>query len=331
VRGTLCVALVPVLSDVRYTSYLNSFYTDAAALLGLLILIAAGWHVLESEQSTACLVIAAAGALLISTSKTQHAPVGVLWALALAWLVWRRRSWKYVAAALAVVVTCSAVAVWTPRAYSGPALFNVVFYKILPRSDQPLADSARLGVLPPEQCLIGTHAFLPGSPCNDARWLDAFTRRVTPSRLVAFFVSRPSLTARILWSDLTLEAPQMRLRNLANYQRVDGFPAGTLARRFALWTDMRSWLIQVFPLHLPLLYLAAVGIGLALLVRGGQAAGGGLLLLCVCGVMSFLTAALFDATETNRHLHIFHAVTDALLVALAGVAAAALTNRRPAL
>jgi hypothetical protein len=161
------------------------------------------------------------------------------------------------------------------------------------------------------------NAYMRGNPCEDGRFQAEFASRVTPLRLTRFYLRHPWRAARLAYHDLAVEGPQMRSRNLTNYQRKDGFPAGSLSVKFSTWTDIRSWLLGVWPTHQILLYAAAMAWGLLSFLQTRRWAGAGVVLLAACGVYSFASAVFFDATETNRHLGLFHAITDSLVIVIA--------------
>lgn len=123
-----------------------------------------------------------------------------------------------------------------------------------------------------------------------------------------------------------MDAPEIRPGYLGNYLRQDGFPPGTLARRFDAWNNLRSGLFRVWPWHAVVLYLM-VGAGCVwCVVRSGVAAEWPLypvcLVLAVCGAIEFMSSALLDCLETARHLFLLHVITEMLIV----FAAAALPN-----
>ena len=49
----------------------------------------------------------------------------------------------------------------------------------------------------------------------------------------------------------------------ANFRQKDGYPPGTMATRFSLWSNLRSGALWVFPYHVLLFYLAPWAVKLA--------------------------------------------------------------------
>ena len=310
--------VVWILTDVRYVALLNSFYTDTAALLGLLLAASSVVYLLTGPvQSTAGLALFTLGSVLVICSKTQHTPL-VFVALLILFAICGELPRPYLWSASCVLLLC-AVLMWsmTSVSYNGGPLFNAVFYKILPSTSDPVRSARELGITPEERKWIGTHSYLPGNPFSDPQWVQSFSRRVTTSKLARYYLTHPSETLSIAWADLVQEGPQMRSVNLTNYQRKDGFPAGTLAKRFCTWTELRSFLTKTVPIHIPLLYVTLLALAGLKYASGQRRMALVLAGLLAASVWSFLSAVLPDATETNRHLGMFHALTDVVIVVLA--------------
>jgi hypothetical protein len=115
------------------------------------------------------------------------------------------------------------------------------------------------------------------------------------------------VAVRVLWSDLTTEAQQIRAINLGNYERSTGKAYCTLATAFGWYSAVKSWLFRVVPWHVFLLVPFAVWvIGKRPLLWAVLAIGG----------YEFAVASLADACETYRHLLLFHVAYDLLIFML---------------
>ena len=98
-----------------------------------------------------------------------------------------------------------------------------------------------------------------------------------------------------------------------------GRPERAQSRRFALWSDfkflVRPWTIWIWPG----LLLACAAASLATWRRAsprGRLARAGLLTLCGMAVLEFAICAFADAHfELVRHLYVFHAMIDLVLIA----------------
>jgi hypothetical protein len=190
----------------------------------------------------------------------------------------------------------------TDHTYRGEALFNVLFYRLAPQG----ADLASLGVLPEELKYRGTHSYMPGTPTGDRAWTEGFYQRTGFVRLLGWYVRHPGSTLGFMWRTLTIGGPEMRQSNLSNYRVEDGQPPGARTRRFAVWSDLRSKLMERWPWHIVVWYAAFV-MGCAA-SRSWLALGAAAL-----GVGEFLAASLGDSLDAGRHLFLFHAATDLTL------------------
>ena len=318
-RGRIALAaLAPVLifTDVCYVAYCNSFYMDAVALCGLLLMVASGVALVVSERKGFALAMFTLASLLFVTSKTQHA----VWAILPAVLLWACGYRRGIAraAAVAVLLAGAFMLATTDAAYRGQALFNVIFFRLAPAG----ADLSTLGVRAEEARYAGMHAYMPGVPAADRAWAEAFGRRTGFARLLAWYAEHPGAALRFMDETLRKGAPEMRPENLSNFRASQGRPPGARTHRFALWSDVRAWLLRHWPWHLPLWY-AVFAIGC---LRSGSRLKWLALGCAALGAGEFTAAALGDALDAGRHLFLFHAATDLTVC----FACAWLLQRRPA-
>ncbi len=305
---------IPPLLDIAYSAYFNSMFMDAGSIVWLSLALAAlARTAARPAPWTRALFLAAAAAFLCS--KSSHAPLGFL--LALAVLAVERTKTPAVIAMTIVAVSIAQLRS-IPEFYRGQAMYNLVFTKIAETEDDAGFRSAalRLGVREDELKWKHTTAFMPESPAQDQRWLDEFAGRVRHSSMARLYLERPGLALRFLWRDMRVEAPFIRPVHLGNFDRSSGREPGAKSMGvLALWSAMRSWLIARAPWHLPLLFAAAAAWIAARRMWLSMPA-----LLFAMAAVELLLAALADACETSRHLVLFHYMTDAALVAcLAGV------------
>jgi hypothetical protein len=307
-RVQLASAALPLVAftDVCYTAYLNSFFMDAAALCGLLLMTAAAvWMTEFTQPRAAPLCVFALAALLFVTSKSQHAVwMGLPAALLIAWgyqwnLRWRAVAWS---AAGLVLLAGAGMLISTNGAYRGEALFNVVFFRLGPAG----ADLQSLGVRPEELRYSGTHSYMPGTPIVSAQWTEEFGRRTGFARLMGWYARHPGSTLGFLTQTLKVGAPEMRSSNLSNFRVEDGRPPGARTERFAMWSDFRAWLLLRWPWHLPVWYVVFLAGCLAIRSPVRWVAMG----IAALGLGEFTLAALGDSLDAGRHLFLFHAATD---------------------
>jgi hypothetical protein len=328
VRWVVAGAALLIFTDVCYSAYLNSFYSDAAGLLGLLLAVVAAVRLATLEPPRSYLVLLfGLAALFWITSKSQHGmwgflPAAFLFFLSRRWPARRARLLAQSVVAVLLMATVAVVAI-TPKNYKTQPLFNLIFFDLAMRSAAPLADLRELGLGPGDLRLIGLNAFSPGSPGDDPQFLAEFQQRTSYGRLARFYLAHPGRALDKLKRDLETNTFQMRPQNLSNFRQQDGHPPGAQTTRFALWSDLRSRLYLLWPYYVVLLHLS-IAAGAIWLIRrkGGTAARVAWITLGLIAITwgEFAVASLADACETYRHLFLFHALTDlTICLALAGI------------
>ena len=326
-------AAICIFTDVLYVAYFNSFYSDTAALLGLLGATVFAVLIITRRPSLSLLIAFFVFAILLIASKSQHALWGFLPAL---FLLAATKQQKGLLARVigfgmgALLLGTSFVVVkTTPSDYQGQALFNLIFFKLAKNSPDPAQDLQDLGLSRKELPYLGMHVYLPESPARDPAWFQDFCRRTSYSKVARFYLSNPSRALKILREDLEVWAPYLRFA-YANFRRQDASKPQQMAERFASWSNMRIRLFFFWPEHVLLWYLL-LGVGVIAIFRRRPSETVVNLALLTIGIavaaaIEFSVASLADAVETFRHLFLFHTLTDlTLLLALAAL----LTNTLP--
>ncbi len=313
------IASLWIFMDVAYVAYCNSFYTDAAALIGAMAAVSLT-PVLIGRIKTArvgAIVLFGAGALLYVTSKGQHALFGPLPAALLCVIAWKAAHGKAKVAAFvaAAVVLCGSA--WTlgetPYWYKSQPRFNLIFARILPESANRARDARELGLDSADLQYIGMHSFMPGTPVENLSWLRDFSQRSGYMDVLRFYLHHPSVPIGFLWSDLRLQASQIRPENLSNYSRRAGHPAGAITNRMAWWSNLRRSAVARWPIHLMIWYGLLLLVLPPLLLRNPMLQdpiGWSIVFAALMGLGEFLIASLTDCLETYRHLLLFHLFTD---------------------
>ena len=319
-RFGLPPSIVLIFSDVAYVAYLNSFYMDAAAMVFLLLTVSLA--VAAALRPRAWIAIAfCIAAVCFITAKSQHAVLGPLIAALAVWLAMRgaRRNvrWWMTSAAAATVATVAMFALTTEE-YKTYPMYNLIFFRLTTHTPDPLRTLADLGLPASYFPLVGTHSYTLNSPAGDDKWERQFLRQTSYLKLARYYLHDLQVPLTMLWTTLRDEARWIRTPDLGNYRQKDGFPPGTLAKRFDWWSNLRSRFLKVFPAHLAIFYVLIAAGSLACLFRPALAARWPLypvaLALAVGGAIEFACAALLDCIETARHLFLFHVITEMLIV-----------------
>jgi len=320
-------AAIYIFTDVLYVAYFNSFYSDTAALLGLLGATVLAVFIITWGTSLPSVIAFSMFAILLIASKSQHALWGFLPALFLFTAAKQLKGLAAHAIGFALVAlllgTGFYVVKTTPRDYQGQALFNLIFFKLAKDSPDPVQDLQDLGLSRGELPYVGMYVYRSDSPAQNPKWFQEFCRRTDYSRVARFYVRKPSRALKILGEDLQFNAPYLRFA-YANFRRQDANKPQQMAERFASWSKFRGGLLFLWSRHILVWYalLVAAAILILRMRPSGQAAKMAWLTLglAAAAAIEFSVASLADACETFRHLFIFHALTDlTVLLALAAM------------
>ena len=323
-QGAAAVLLVFFFTDVGYAGPFNSFYSQTASLLFLLLAVGAGaLAIARGRLSGGLLIVYFLGAALFVASKPQESIQGPLLAVFGLHLAAAppRPAWRRPAAWLAAGLCVFSL--WYYRqvpkdSIRNVGLFHTVFMEVLPHSPDPARDLDDLGLDRGLLRYSGTNAYAPGAPLADPAFASRFFERFDYASLVRFYLGRP---ARLI-DRLHRGAPSaLRLRpwRLGNYTAASGFPPNTMTTRFALWSGLRLRLRGVADAWLLLLLggtVAACAVGYRRATRRGRLFRDGLCLLVLLAVVEYLVCALADYLgDLGRHLYVFQALCDLILVA----------------
>jgi hypothetical protein len=308
-RWIVCNALlILILGDIGYVAYANSFYTDTAAVIGATIMVPSAVLLITSQGgSTSLLVLFAMACILFGASKAQHALPGI-GASALVWLLAKRGKPPVTAlCAAGIFASCACVIAATPSWYGGGERFDLIFFKLLPSSDDPAADARSLGLPKEDIRYSGMHSFMPGSPVQNTNWFNDFTARTSTLAVIRFYSTHPARALGILHGDLVREEGIRRPLNISNYRREQGYPPGTRTARFGWWSALQTQLSAWWPWQSVFCWASIFVLASRRYSLGESSV---ILAVLLAGALEFCISSLGDSVETYRHLLLAHLFTD---------------------
>jgi len=296
----MALGLVTIwLMDASTICYLPSFYMDAAALLFAVSLGASllwwvqGWH-----WAVVPVCVSAVGMI---TSKSQHAPLAFVFAIAalgVAWKIRRMRVHGLLVAALFVVL-----GVWmirsTPRDYSAIPVFTLTFSRIALSGDL-------LGLDDSYRKYIGMHAYSEGSPIEQRDFRDLLLSKVSLGTVAGWYARHPGYVVGYLVEDWRRYAGIQPDAGLGWRRQVDGYAAQSQAGGVTAWKFLRE---STAP------WGTAVGLFAPLLAWRKKCFWPVVLGVILAGA-EFGISSLADMLATGRHLFLFQVLTDGLIVVL---------------
>ena len=322
-RWVLALMLVWIFTDVGYVAFFNSFYSQTASPL-FLILTTGFFALLVSDDHKKWTWFAGFvfTALLFICSKPQEAPQGALLAIIVFLMarVLRTRWAKTLAVVSAVGVLAFAIQCYVagPIGVKNNSLYNAVFEDLLKNSPNPAADLAELRLSNDLLKYVGTHAFIKDSPVPQDWFKAAFYQKIRHEDLLLFYIRHPSR----LWALITRRATKAftLVTHYGNFEKEAGFPPGTKSSAFKMWSDFKERVFPRSPWTLMILFLGNIAAVILLLVRGPRSSSWHLGLwafgiLNLMAIGAFLIATLGDGTlDIVRQLYTFNTVTDLCLI-----------------
>lgn len=313
-RIVMSAAAILVFCDVMYVSYYNSFYMDSAALIFLLLTAVFFLRAASADSPTwldrTALLLSC---LLFVTAKFQHSLCG----LPIALLFVTRREFK---TALLLAAVSIGYFLQAPPDYAALNRYNVIFYGILPSSTDPSGDLLRLGLDESYRSKIGKFAYNPDSGWNDPTFVQTFAVRATMPKLLRYLMTHPGA----VWHRITagLDEAAFQRPRIGNYPQSAGKPPYTQATAFSAWSSLKRWTFAEHTWRYGLYCLLAVALPPWLLARRVRkrreewvAAG---VCLSSMAVLMLLIGCLGDVLDSLRHLFLFNAMLDVLVLAFAG-------------
>jgi hypothetical protein len=314
-RLLLWTALVVFLGDVMYVSYFNSFYTDAAAYLFLILSVVLFLRAVAWRKKLDAIGLVICVALLL-LSKSQHAILG-LWLSPLfggfGGSLWAR-SGRWFAIVSSAIVAGAAIlsAEASPFDYAARGYYSVIFFQVLPHSQNVKGDLAALGLDESYEKLIGTHAYSAESGMKDPAFVRTFMQRTSYSRLGRYFLSHPR--DAYLAIRMSLEQGGRQRPPMGNFARSAGLPAFQESQAFAIWSNTKRALFDGRGVRYLNYYMAMAALICAIATAKRRTLSSvllaGVYALAGMGLTEMLVAALADAVDVTRHYFIAGAILD---------------------
>jgi hypothetical protein len=323
--ATLCVLALALFGDFLYVGYLNTFYVDVPAYLFLLLGVVLYLRAIRWCRRWDVLGVVVCG-ILMTTAKPQYTILG-LWIACLVWwkrdILWHGRRRPAIFASVVLVLAAGiTVRYFVPKDYSAITAFNVIFTGILPHSSQPDRDLAELGLDSSYRRWSGLNAFSAETPMVDGAFVRSFMARTSYRKLAFFYLRHPVVGWRSFLRLLD-EAGRMRIP-MGNFDVNSGQPPLAETRSFVAISNAKQRVFFHHGLRLVLSFVSLSALFLALLAWNrdrlpkGALAGG--LVLVGMSATNLVVSAMAEVFDPTRHLLLFFAQWDLLLVATAWLA-----------
>ena len=128
----------------------------------------------------------------------------------------------------------------TPPHYKLFALYNVIFSRLAPHSEQPWEVLREVGLGDQDLKYVDSHAYIPSAPVYNDKWSKEFLQRTSFGKLIWFYVRNPDVAFIEMDRDLTTRRRSCGPRTWRISVRRTAIRRRTLATRFSLWSNLRS-------------------------------------------------------------------------------------------
>ena len=316
-----CIVAAIALTDVGYVAYWNSFYTEPATCIFLLLLAAESIGMCNGRQiSWSQLARWSLWASMLVWAKSSNYPLAAVLAPFALYLGWRAKNTRVAGTAGALAIAAFAILTMQtrPQPMQRATTYNSIFMAILPESPTPAADLQDLGLDPKLVSFSGTGAWTPRT-AFPVLYDHVLVQNVTGATVARFYLQHPTRIWRRAKALLPV-AFSLRPEWCGNFEQSAGRPEGAKTTSFTLWNHFHERLLtpagRVILIALAVLPLIAFRRGLHFKFFGALAA---------CTLIAFLTAACGDAWDNVKHMYLFNLLLDATLIS-----ALALLPRRSA-
>lgn len=275
-RGYVVAAMAVLLfGDTAYTAYFNSFYGESVVYVSVLFLIAS-WLLLYRNRfnNWAMLALFVASALVLTTSKQQNAPVGMIVAfMGIALIPLRKENLFRIATACSLVVLFVAgIASYLmiSKEFVNVNQYHAMTRGVLMQSSDPEAALRSFGIDEQYAILKGTIHYEPFAVVDvNSKQLDSqFYSRYGFVSILRYYIAHPDQLGTML-ETAAKQAFTIRPAAMGNYEASAGKPFGEQTAFFSLYSWLKHtfmpktfgfivlWAFIVIGLHMPSFVKAA--------------------------------------------------------------------------
>jgi hypothetical protein len=307
---------IVVFCNAVYVPMFNTLYFDALSFATLTgALAAVGLVALRKNSSAISILIAALWLAVLAGSKSQHAPMALLFIPAL-WINSGAR-WSRALGTLLILAGAWLSLSTMPRFYEGEATFNALFYRILPTVQNPAAYLAETQIPPSWARYTGEVAFAEDVPVQDPEYAEQFGHWFGPVQLIGLYLRHPSagwLIARENLDEASMDRVRIRMsgvpHRLGNYDESQRKPPQSISHFFTVWAAIKSAIFG----DRPLIYLAYIltVIALAWILAPPGWRMRTLLIIVTLSLAAEFAICMLDGADGGRHLTLFNALLDLL-------------------
>ncbi|MGO4543343.1 hypothetical protein AB4Z29_00905 [Paenibacillus sp. 2TAB23] len=265
----IAVIAIFIFGDTAYTAFFNSFFSESIVLIMMIYLFAAVMLLYRNRFNDYVLVgIFLISGLILTTSKQQNAPVGVIIAVMsiLLFFVRRQKPFRVLVASSLVCVFAAGIATYAliPQEFVNINKYHAMTRGVMLQSEDPEAALESFGIDKQFSVLNKSIYYEPYTTIDvDSDILqDHFYNQYGFGKIVAFYATHPEQAGKML--DLAAKnAFTIRPPAMGNYEKSAGKAFGAQTNFFSVYSDSKQalapktfgfvviWMIIVIGLYLP--------------------------------------------------------------------------------
>jgi len=321
----IAILMLFIFSDIGYLAYFNSFYGEPVSFVFLLLTFALALMLTKQENpSRKLLFLLFISILFLVCSKTQNAPIGIIFSLLVLRYGWMKADdlrWRRLAIILSVVTFFISIFMYVaaPKDFKNINIYQTVFFGILNDSPDVERDLEQLGLPSKLSVLAGTNYFQNDTVIkqDDPSLTADFYNKISHSDVLLFYMKNP---ARLLDKMEYAAENGMNIRAyyLGNYEKSEGKSAGAMSFDYSGWSEIKRtylpntmWFISLFYI---LYYVAAAYEWLRSNHIRTRITVELFITLGLIGMFSFLIPIVGDGqADLSKHLFLFNVIFDMMI------------------
>lgn len=321
-----------IFADTAYTAYFNSFFAESIVMIMMLFVLASGLLLYRKRYNDYVMLgVFFVSALLLTTSKQQNAPVGVIIGLLGIFLIFirKQKSFRAIAASTLVVLMLAGVATYTliPKEFVNINKYHAMTRGVLQQSDDPEKTLEQFGINRQYAILNGINYYEPYTTVDvDSPVLEEhFYPKYGFGSILKFYTTNPGKAVGML-NLAAQSAFQIRPPAMGNYELAAGKAFGEHTRFFSGYSLLKAamapktfgfvviWIMIVLGAYLP---------GFVMALRRGDRRGAlqfpviaMIILMGLSGIMVSIIGA--GDADLSKHEFLFTAAFDLVTFLLLG-------------
>jgi len=258
-----------IFGDSGYTAYFNSFFGESNVLIMMILLLASGLLLYRNRYNDyVMLALFTISGLMLTTSKQQNAPVGIIIAFMGVFLIYIRKQRLYRILTLFSLISLLFAGIGTylliPKEFVNINKYHAMTRGILLESEDPEASLQHFGI--DRQFAILNKTIYYGLnttvDVNSEILEDKFYSKYGFGSILTYYITNPSQAGKLL--DLSAKSAFIiRPPAMGNYEKSVGKPFGAQTTFFSGYSLLKTyltprtfgfivlWIIVILALYLP--------------------------------------------------------------------------------